>query len=138
MIKYLELLLNLNEIYEKEKILDIWKNFISNKSKSLYSFSKYSYIINWFKDLLEWKINDESFVWLWDIDSTLTIKSHNWIEAFFKFYREFSIMKKSKKYKNSYICFDKSQIEYFKNYSNDKYNEIVSKIKSIDSKIFDI
>lgn len=84
MIQYLEAYCDINEIYEQESLVVIWNELINNPSVSLYTFSRYWFVLNWFQSLLQEKRNIESFMTMWDISSKEKIirdqLPHEWLE----------------------------------------------------------
>jgi len=71
MIKYFELLLDLLEIENKDSYVDIAKVIESNKDKKLKAYHQYFFIFEWYKKLLEWNMELEEFLQLWDMWSSL-------------------------------------------------------------------
>lgn len=71
MTKYLQLLLDLLEIQDKEPYLEISKIIEKNTDKKLKVYHQHFFIFEWYRDLLDWKLSPEEFLQLWDINSKL-------------------------------------------------------------------
>ena len=71
MTKYFELLLDLLEIENKDSYVEIAKVIESNKDKRLKAYHQYFFIFEWYKKLLEWNMELEEFLQLWDMWSSL-------------------------------------------------------------------
>ena len=71
MTKYFELLLDLLEIENKDSYIEIAKIIESNKNKKLKAYHQYFFIFEWYKELLEWNMEPEEFLQLWDMWSRL-------------------------------------------------------------------
>lgn len=71
MTKYFELLLDLLEIESKSPYIEIAKVIESNKDKKVKAYHQYFFIFEWYKKLLEWDMEPEEFLQLWDMWSSL-------------------------------------------------------------------
>jgi len=67
MIKYFELLLDLLNIEDNWSYVEIAKLIEKNKDKDLKVYHQYFFIFEWYRDLLDWKIDTEEFLKIWDI-----------------------------------------------------------------------
>lgn len=71
MIKYFELLLDLLNIPDADKYLNMANIIESNLDKNLQVHHQYFFIFEWYRDLLKWKLSIDDFLQLWDIWSKL-------------------------------------------------------------------
>ena len=71
MIKYFELLLDLLEITEKDAYLKIANIIESNKAKKIEIYHQYPFIFQWYHQLLNWELQVEDFLQLWDFQSKI-------------------------------------------------------------------
>lgn len=71
MTKYFELLLDLLEIENKDSYIEIAKVIESNKDKKIKAYHQYFFIFEWYKRLLDWNMEPEEFLQLWDVWSSL-------------------------------------------------------------------
>lgn len=71
MEKYFNLLLDLLEIPQNDNYQKILGVIEENKEKNIHFYHQYSFIFQWYQDLLNNKISIEEFLQLWDINSKL-------------------------------------------------------------------
>lgn len=71
MTKYFELLLDLLEIENKNSYIEIAKVIELNKDKKIKAYHQYFFIFEWYKKLLDWAMEPEEFLQLWDMWSIL-------------------------------------------------------------------
>ena len=67
----MKLLLDLLEIDNKDSYIEIAKIIESNSEKKIQAYHQYSFIFEWYQMLLNWKIEPEDFLQLWDFQSKI-------------------------------------------------------------------
>ncbi len=71
MTKYLELLLDLLEIENKDPYIEVSKIIETNKGKDIKVYHQHFFIFEWYKKLLDGILSPEEFLQLGDMDSAL-------------------------------------------------------------------
>lgn len=135
MLKNLQLYLDLNEITNKDKILEATDYILKNKDRKIFFYTKQRYIFDCFLKYVDDKMSLEDFLQLGDITCDLSIYDE-WlfIESLFEIYD----MLEDDSLQNTIFVVQDNAVKYFKSFSQEKYEHLILKLKEKWVKLFSI
>lgn len=81
MLDKLEAFLDINEIESKASLLEAWAYLVAHPHVALHNYAKDGWILVYFQQLLNGRLDEETFFALWDSSELATYEDREYMQA---------------------------------------------------------